>query len=131
MSGHASLLPKLGLPYRVMLLYVYRRHGFGAHKTYDREGLRPKHLPRDQLDLQLRSLPSPFFRRVSFKKTRKNEFVHPERPGLAVGRRLSSCWRTTNGPTAVSAEFPCCAAALHGRVGLKAAGLQNLQAVER
>ena len=91
MTGHAeSILQKLGLPYRVMLLCTGDM-GFGATKTYDLEVWLPAQNTFREISsisnceaFQARRL------QARFKNAQgKNEFVHTlNGSGLAVGRTL-------------------------------------------
>ena len=89
MVGHAeAILQKLELPYRVMALCTGDM-GFGATKTYDLEVGCPHRTPRNQLVLELRSLPGashagPFQERARQERTGS----HPERFGLGGGARV-------------------------------------------
>ena len=91
MTGHAeTILQKLGLPYRVMLLCTGDM-GFGATKTYDLEVWLPAQNTYREISsvsnceaFQARRL------QARFKNAQgKNEFVHTlNGSGLAVGRTL-------------------------------------------
>ena len=91
MAGHAeTILQKLGLPYRVMLLCTGDM-GFGATKTYDLEVWLPAQNTYREISsvsnceaFQARRL------QARFKNAQgKNEFVHTlNGSGLAVGRTL-------------------------------------------
>ena len=91
MTGHAeTILQKLGLPYRVMLLCTGDM-GFGASKTYDLEVWLPAQGTYREISsisnceaFQARRL------QARFKNAQgKNEFVHTlNGSGLAVGRTL-------------------------------------------
>ena len=91
MTGHAeTILQKLGLPYRVMLLCTGDM-GFGATKTYDLEVWLPAQKTYREISsvsnceaFQARRL------QARFKNAQgKNEFVHTlNGSGLAVGRTL-------------------------------------------
>ena len=91
MTGHAeTILQKLGLPYRVMLLCAGDM-GFGATKTYDLEVWLPAQKTYREISsvsncetFQARRL------QARFKNAQgKNEFVHTlNGSGLAVGRTL-------------------------------------------
>ncbi len=104
MTGHAeTILQKLGLPYRVMLLCTGDM-GFGATKTYDLEVWLPAQNTYREISsisnceaFQARRL------QARFKNAQgKNEFVHTlNGSGLAVGRTLvavlENCQREDGG----------------------------------
>jgi hypothetical protein len=86
---------------------VHRRHGL-----WRRQDLRPgsvgagaEHLPRNQLGLQLRSLPGPSHAGASrMPRARTNWCTRSTVPAWPWAVRWSPCWRTTRTPTARS---PC------------------------
>ena len=79
-----AVLKRLELPFRTVLLCAGDM-GFSARKTYDLEVWLPsqKHLPRDQLLLQLRRLPGPAHGRPLQGGRREGDALrpHPERLG--------------------------------------------------
>ncbi len=112
MTQHAeTILQKLGLPYRVMLLCAGDM-GFGAAKTYDLEVWLPAQNTYREISsvsnceaFQSRRL------QARFKNAQgKNELLHTlNGSGLAVGAPWSPCWKTASRPTAAWSSPKCCA----------------------
>jgi seryl-tRNA synthetase len=112
MVGHAeAILQKLELPYRVVALCTGDM-GFGAAKTYDLEVWLPAQNTYREISscsnceaFQARRMQARFRNAQG-----KPEYVHTlNGSGLAVGRTLVACWRTTSRPTAASRIPPRCA----------------------
>jgi hypothetical protein len=112
MVGHAeALLQQLELPYRVVLLCTGDM-GFGAARTYDLEVWLPAQaLPRDLVGCSNCEAFQARRMQARYRNAQgKPELVHTlNGSGLAVGRTLVACSRTTSRPTARCVCRPHCA----------------------